>query len=644
MKSILTSLAVAILLPATLFAQDVGKAKLPPAAESVDFHKQIVPILYRSCIKCHSGEKAKGGLRMETRALLLAGGDSGEVVVPGKSGESLLIELVAGLDKDRIMPGQGPRLGAEQIGLLRRWIDDGLKWEEGFTFVASHQAPLAPRRVKLPAVAKGSKLTNPIDRLLQPYFVKHKVSPGKLVSDRVFARRVYLDVIGLLPPPAELDVFEKNTAADKRARLVDKLLANRREYAVHWLTFWNDALRNAYRGTGYIDGGRKQITPWLYKSLHENKPYDRFVHELISPVPGSEGFIRGIIWRGVVNASQRREMQAAQNVTQVLMGTNLKCASCHDSFINQWKLTDSYGLAAVFADGPLEIHRCNKPIGKIAEVHFIYPELGSIDPKAPKATRMKQLADAITSKKNGRLSRTMVNRLWAHFFGRGIVEPVDDMDRPPLSEDLLDWLAADLADHKYDLKHTMRLICTSRAYQLTSVGAPKPDASEFVFRGPLVRRMSAEAFVDAVATLTGSWPGGAAAKLPALDDAATAKTHRVRTALVNDDVLTRALGRPNREQIVTRRDTITTTIQALELTNGATLDGMLKRGARTWLGRSGKDSKKLVDQLFQTAIGRRPRPEEHAAATELVGRPATVEGIEDLLWVLTMLPEFQLVY
>jgi len=615
------------------------------AAAQVDFHKDVVPILYRSCVKCHTGEKAKSGLRIETRERLLAGGDSGKAVVAGNSGESLLIKLVSGRDEDRVMPAQGPRLTDRQIATLRTWIDEGLPWEKGFTFATSQQAPLAPREVPLPAAPEGSTLTNPIDRLLSVHFKQQEIAPTHVVDDRVFARRVFLDLVGLLPSPNELEQFERDSAPDKREKLVRQLLQRRDAYAVHWLTFWNDCLRNAYRGTGYIDGGRKQITTWLYQSLYDNKPYDRFVHELVSPVSGSEGFTGGIIWRGVVNASQRREMQAAQNIGQVLLGTNLKCASCHDSFVNQWKLTDSYGLAAVFAEGPLEIHRCDKPTGETAKVGFIYPELGQVDPQASRSDRMKQLADAITSEKNGRLARTMVNRLWAQFFGRGLVEPVDDMDQPPWSADLLDFLAWDLAEHGYDLKRTMALICTSRAYQLPSVGAPQPDAADYVFRGPITRRMTAEQFVDAVATLTDAWPTKPAVQLPrpAEGEKGAGAKPLVRTALVHDDALTRALGRPNREQVVTRRDTVATTLQALEMTNGAELDGMLKKGARHWLVEGPKEPKELATTLYLVALGRAPSEQESAAAIELIGTPPTAEGLEDLLWVLTMLPEFQLI-
>ncbi|MFO1019611.1 MAG: DUF1549 domain-containing protein [Planctomycetales bacterium] len=363
---------------------------------------------------------------------------------------------------------------------------------------------IAPRHPRIPAARPGATLTNPIDLLLQPYFEQHKFTPPAVVSDRVYARRVYLDLIGLLPTPAQLAAFEADQSPDKREKLVDQILADNEAYAIHWLSFWNDALRNDYRGTGYIDGGRKSITGWLYNALLKNVPYDQFVRELVSPVPESEGFVKGIVWRGVVNASQVPPVQAAQNIGQVFMGINLKCASCHDSFISSWKLTDAYGLAGVFSEQPLEIHHCDAPTKKFATQKFLYKELGEIDEKASRAERMKQLAAIITNPQNGQLTRTMVNRLWARFLGHGIIDPVDEMEDDPWNQDLLDWLAADLSDHRYDLKHTMKQIVTSRAYQLPSVGVDE-QATAYVFRGPSVKRLSSEQFMDALAQVAGPW-------------------------------------------------------------------------------------------------------------------------------------------
>ncbi len=651
---------VAAKLPAA--APPQATAAAVPAGRQIDFDKHIRPIFAAHCVKCHARGQRKGGFSIETRESVLAGGESGPAVAPGNSGESLLIELVSGADGSRVMPQKSERLSAAEIDLLRRWVDEGLSWPKQFSF-GFPRAPVEPRRPSLPPVQRGGS-ENPLDRLLESYCREHEITPREIVPDRVFARRAYLDLVGLLPKPEAMAAFESDSNPAKRERLVRRLLDDRRAFADHWLTFWNDALRNAYHGTGYIDGGRQQITGWLYRSLYESKPYDQFVRELVSPVPGSEGFTKGIVWRGVVNASQVPAMQAAQNVSQVFLGTNLKCASCHDSFVNQWKLADAYALAAVFADGPLEMHRCDKPIDRTAEPGFIFPELGSIDAAAPRLERQRHLAGLLTDSKNGRLARTVVNRLWAWFFGRGLVEPADDMDQPPWHADLLDWLAADLAEHGYDLKHTMATICSSRAYQLPSVGVSAPgDKSPFVFRGPLVKHMTAEQFTDAAVALTGFQlpitpqmtaadgrsQGGQLAAVEQSTRAAHAAAPSnaaphgpIRSALANDDPLTRALGRSNREQVVTRRDSIATTLQALELTNGVTLDEILKSGAKNWLRRESAETD-LVGEIWRSALSRPPTRAESATAGELVGSPPSQEGIEDLLWTVLMLPEFQLI-
>lgn len=822
-------------------AEDHSAAK---AAEKLDFAHDVAPILQKRCAKCHTGTQKKGGLSLNTRQSLLAGGDTGPAAVPRKSAESSLVERVSSDDPDLRMPPEGERLTQAQIDILRRWIDADLPWEDGFAFgKSSRQAPIAPRRPEVPDGPAGRVSANPVDRLLSEYFAKHLVAADRIVSDPVFARRVSFDLVGLAPSPAELAALEADSQSDKRERLIDRLLNDREAFAAHWLTFWNDLLRNAYHGTGFIDGGRKQITGWLYGALYENRPYDRFVHELVSPPAGSgsEGFTYGIKWRGTVNESQRREIQGAQSVAQVFLGTNLKCASCHDSFVNHWKLTDAYALASVFAESPLELHRCDQPTGAMSSIGFLYPQLGTIDATKPRAERMRQLADLVTHPENGRLARTIVNRLWAKLFGRGLVEPLDNMDAEPWHQDLLDYLAADLADHGYDLKRTLRMMATSRAYQLPGVGldATSSSAESYVFRGPLVKRLSAEQFVDTVFALTSTWPsfdgamlkvdgrgqGGqvgaiapvfaagspskAAVAGPPLKEAkwlwsraearqgvppetiylrrvwsldqrpdrsiatltcdnsfelwingksvaksdnwtapvqievteslvaginvvalkaanggsgpnaagmigeivvfsgdgkpvATLSTDdswrvsdteaagwqkpdfdasswkaavvlgdatvgpwnvaaiiqagivaqtiaqlptgfRVRAALLPLDALQSALGRPNREQVVSSRDAAPTMLQALELTNGALLGQSLQRGAAFWLKQETADSRKLVDQIYQTALSRAPNEAEARLAVEIAGTTVTMEGLEDLLWSICMLPEFQLV-
>jgi hypothetical protein len=620
-----------------------------------------------------------------------------------------------------------------------------------------------------------------------------------------------LDLVGLLPAPEEVEAFVRDSSPDKRERLIAAVLARDTDYAEHWLSFWNDLLRNDYQGTGYIDGGRKPVTKWLYESLVSNKPYDRFARELLAPANDeSRGFIDGIQWRGSVNASQVREVQFAQSVSQTFLGLNMKCASCHDSFVDRWKLDQAYGLAAIYATGPLEIARCDKPTGRMAKAGWIFPELGDIDPAAPQPERLKQLAALMTHPDNGRFTRTIVNRLWHRLMGRGIVHPVDAMDTAPWNEDLLDYLAVRFADDGYDLKKCLALIVSSQAYQSQSV-VLEHGADPKVFRGPLPKRLSAEQFVDAVWKLTGTAPDktapgiprstknlpsltakwvwshpGAAGPTPvgetivigtelelseeplsaravfiadneaevyvngihvasekeqpegprqhALDLVTRLKVGRntliavvrnggrspngagfimqaniltssggkitlatgpswkwtatlpderghfarapqdwkpavevasagvwnrfmtgmaeklqppsaqtmVRASLVNSDLLMRALGRPNREQIVSMRPDNITTLEAIDLANGDLLAKLLKKGAEN-IGREKLPAADLVDALFMRALGRKPSAAEKSAlAGGMSGNP-TPQAVEDLLWMVLLLPEFQFI-
>lgn len=482
---------------------------IPPATATdppkVDFAHDVVPILRKHCAACHGGNEAKGGFSINTRKLIL----DAAVVETGNASKSWLVQLLKSADpKAQMPPADRPRLSANEIATIERWIDGGLPWEAGFTFAEDrYEPPLKPRRPELPPAVDGRN--HPIDRIIEAYLAEHGKPRPQPISDTAFARRVWLDLLGLLPPPERLEAFLKDARPDKRERLIDELLADKIAYAEHWLTFWNDLLRNDYSGTGFITGGRQQITAWLYQSLVENKPYDRFARELIAPTPESEGFIRGIRWRGEVSASQATEIQFAQNVSQVFLGINLKCASCHDSFIDRWTLNETYALAAVIAERPLTLHRCEKPLDRVAKPGWLFPELGNIDADAPQPQRLAQLATLMTHPENGRFTRTIVNRLWHRLLGRGIVHPVDAMHTPPWSADLLDHLAVTFAESGYDLKAMLRYICTSQAYQAATPAQEAPaDGKEFVFAGPIARRLTAEQFMDAVWQVTGSAPAG----------------------------------------------------------------------------------------------------------------------------------------
>ena len=487
-------------------------ASLPAAP--VDFAHEVVPILRKHCGECHTGDKRKGSLSMNTRALLLEGGENGVVVVPGQSGKSKLVEAVLSADPDVRMPPKGPGLSAAEAATLRAWVDQGAVWTEGFAFKKpAYEPPLRPRQPTLPAARDGR--VHPIDRVLDGWLAAKGAPTPPLADDATFQRRVMLDLVGLLPSAEEAKAFAADRRPDKRAALVRALLARDVDYADHWMVFWNDLLRNDYAGTGYIDGGRKQITGWLYVSLLTNKPYDRFTRELVAPSADSEGFAKGIIWRGAVSAGQVPELQFSQSVSQTFLGINMKCASCHDSFTDRWKLRDAYGLAAIYSDHPMQLVRCDIPTGKPAVAAWLYPELGQVDPAKPREERLAQLAALITHPENGRFQRTIVNRLWHRLMGRGIVHPVDAMQTEPWNQDLLDVLANRLVEAKYDLKAVLEFIATSQAYQSRAeVLARDAEDKGYVYRGPRAKRLTAEQFVDAVWRLTGTTPAKVELKVP----------------------------------------------------------------------------------------------------------------------------------
>ena len=607
----------------------------------IDFAHDIVPILKARCAECHTNGTYKGAFSLDTREAVV----KSKVVVPGKSGESALVKRIISTDAEMRMPPKGDPLTAKEIDLVKAWIDQGLLWEDGYSFKKStYVAALKPRRPPLPPAVDGRD--HPIDRLVDAYLEKNKNARPQPADEVALLRRLYLDLIGQLPAPVETEAFLTDRDPGKKEKLVRALLGDKRAYSDHWLCFWNDLLRNEYIGTGYIDGGRKQISAWLYRSLVENKPYDQMARELIVPTPESEGFIKGIKWRGNVNASQVTELQFSQNVAQVFFGINLKCASCHDSFIDSWKLDDAYSLAAVVADKPLEVHRCDKPQGRTATARFLFPELGPIDSKATKTQRLEQFAALVTHSDNGRFARTIANRIWHRLFGHGLVHPVDMMGTAPWSDDMLDYLGAYLADNKYDLKKLIEHIATSKAYQARVAAINEVLPGDYVFRGPEVKRLTAEQFIDAVWQITRAGPVKQVAPVALPEFGVTTPPERrlLRATLVNADALMRSLGRPNREQVVTTRPDQLTTLQALDLSNGQILTNLLAAGAgnlRKALPKATTDE--LIENVYRQALCRKPTPAEMAVAREIVGTTATTESLADFLWAVLMLPEFELV-
>lgn len=767
---------------------------------------EVRAIFAHQCYQCHSEHKKEGGLVLENEDMAMIGGENGPVIIPGSANKSEMIRrLELPADHDDVMPQKGKILSNNEINLIRLWIDEGAHWADT-EFKVFPEAQLSLSKPKLPKNSR--EFPNPVDVWVDKHFQENGIEWPERVMDRLFLKRVYMDITGLLPTPEDYDSFLANNSPKKREEVITQLLDREEDYAQHWLSFWNDLLRNDYSGPGYITGGRKQITDWLYNSLLHNKPYDSVVLELINPLPESEGFIKGIQWRGDINSSQSVEMQAAQNIGQSLLGVNLKCASCHNSFISNLKLKQAYDFANIFTDSTLEIYRCGKPLGKTASPAFIYPELGEITGNN-RAERLTSLSEIMVKAENGRLYRTFVNRIWGKLLGRGIIERYDEMDNHPWSTELLDWLAADFIESGKNIKDLIANIMSSKAYQLPAVYYDKIEnirSDRYVFRGPLVRRLSAEQFADAVSQVVrplyhavsydpfktqipASWiwkrevefdrdvlpkpgkryfryvfnvepfdnienadllisadhsfelflngekcgegnnwqnvqryevasrlqPGKNVIAIEAENEGKVAnpagvlfamrisntdteevqmiysgagwvctdtvkgekwkwvdfnddnwepvrnqnrgnwgtlvdfsfardlKIQMVRASLVQLDPFQKALGRPTRENVSTSRESQATLLQALELSNGEFFNGVLEKGAETWVG-DWKNGDELGKTLYMKAFGRKPSKEETEVIQKVLGNTTSKEGVQDLFWAVLLLPEFQFIY
>ena len=457
----------------------------------VDFERQIQPIITDRCLECHSQDKRKGGLSLASYADALDGGRNGPAIRPGNAARSILIHRLTGAVEPQMPKDKDPLTPAE-IALIRQWINQGARRTP-----ASAPAPQpweAPLALTMPAVPRVTWIAwdAPLDRLVAKYLASRTKSEPPLVSDALFARRVYLDLWGLLPTPEQLQQFTDDPSPAKRTTLVATLLADDGKYAEHWMSFWNDLLRNEDGVTYFSEtAGRKSITDWLFAALTSNMPYDEFVRRLINPKdPGDpDGFLVGVNWRGETSAAVTPWMQASQNTAQVFLGINLKCNACHDSFVSKWKLKDAYSLAAYFSPEPkLQMYRCDVALNRFAEPDFLFPELTRTPTSTSLADRRAAAASIFTDRRMGRLPRTLVNRVWQRLLGRGLVANADEMDGLPWSSDVLDWLASDFVEHKYDVKRLIATIVSSRAYALPAVARTgEAPARGYVFAGPEVR-------------------------------------------------------------------------------------------------------------------------------------------------------------
>ena len=491
---------------------------------------------------------------------------------------------------------------------------------------------------------------SPIDRHLLRQWRRMNVAPSAVADDVTFLRRATIDICGTLPTRVEVEEYVADTRADKRARLIDRLL-DRPEYASYFALKWSDILQN--RGAGYSTSqqraGTSLFSGWIRDSIAANKPYDRFVSEILA-ASGSQNENPPAIWYRTV----RKSPEYVESVAQAFLGMRIQCAQCHHHPTERWSQGDYFGLASVFArvgrkGGFADAEVPTDEIIYLKETGEVrHPRTGELlKPRAPGAEVFKlapqddprrAFAGWMTDSANPYFARTMVNRLWAHFLGRGIIHPIDDArsTNPPSNPELLDALAQDFISSGYDVKHLIRTITGSHAYRLDAKPQPGNAGDAQTFARFYPRRLTAEVLLDGISQaleaptdFPGVRPGTRALDLPDENVAA----HFL-------DVF----GRPARKSACEcERTDAPALTQALELVNSTAIQQKLtaKTGFATQLAASDKPPAELARLAFIQTLGRPPRADELKAAVAFFeSEPDRAEACRSLLWSLLATNEF----
>jgi hypothetical protein len=361
-----------------VMAQEITP-KAQPAPGSVDYLREVKPILAKHCFSCHGAQKQRSGLRVDTAAFMLEGGNAGPAIVPGKSSDSRLIQLVSGQDKLRLMPPKEPRLTAAEIALLRTWIDQGAKApadeKAGDAVVTkeSHWSFKPPVRPAEPPVKNTAWPRTPIDRFILARLEKEGITPSPEADRITLIRRLSLDLIGLPPSIEEVDAFVQDTSPQAYEKLVERLLASP-HYGERWGRWWLDQARYADSNGFTIDGARSiwKYRDWVIDALNRDLPFDQFTIEQIAGdmLPGATleqkvatGFHRNTLRNeeGGIDVEQFRVESVVDRVNTtgaVFLGLTIGCAQCHDHKFDPISQREYYQLYAFLnnADEPsLEI-------------------------------------------------------------------------------------------------------------------------------------------------------------------------------------------------------------------------------------------------------------------------------------------------
>jgi len=499
--------------------------------------------------------------------------------------------------------------------------------------------------------------SNFIDARVFAKLRKVSIRPYPRTSDEVFLRRVFLDAVGVLPTPAEVDGFISDPRTDKRARWIDDLL-DRPEYSLHWLVKFEDWFRNSqYYSQGRTNGSYKR---WLHQLIEDDRPYDQAAREMLTAVGDTTVRPAGNFWHPAIDFMLKtfEVSKATPTVTRLFLGQRIECAECHNHPLENLTQDDFYGMAAFLARTKVKhgYGQYRRVWYDAREGEVIHPNKKT--PVAPRfldgsspdldggKTRRRALADWILEDQQLQFARATVNRVWFEYFGRGIVEPFDDFRSTNRAShpELLDELATSFIDSGFRFKALHRLILNSQTYQLSAHTPDRPGGQdpleERLFARYTPRKLPAEVLLDAIVTVTGvpeqfrNYPPGTSPKKLV---ASIGAPHFLTT-----------FGTPRRD-VMGPRQQAPSLAQSLNLMNGDEVETKVRDedNILTRLLASGRDDAAIISDLYVRSLSRSPSEDEVGRLQDYMDGEAAAgrerrRAFENVLWALLNSKEFQI--
>jgi hypothetical protein len=484
---------------------------------------------------------------------------------------------------------------------------------------------------------------NYIDDLVIDKVRKLNIAPSKIADDATFIRRAWLDAAGVLPTAEQVEEFLADKSTNKRTKLIEQITGTS-EFVDYWAYKWSDLLLVSSRK---LRGNAMwSFYDWIRESVKENKPWDKFAREIFTGSGSSRE-------NGALNyfVLHKDPIDLMETSTEAFLGQHVTCARCHNHPLEKWTQVQYYKLVNLFSRVGIKNGNSGgddvifaKTSGDVMHPRLLKPLPptpldGTSMPLDSTADRRVVFADWLTDPANPYFARSVVNRIWGNFMGRGLVNPVDDVraTNPASNEELLSALTQDFVKHGFDVKHLIRTIMDSSVYQLSSEANATNQYDNIFYSKYVIKRLPAEVILDAYAQVTG-------VPTPFSGYPAGTRALQLPDTQVKSEFLT-VFGRPARQVCdSSERSSDATIAQALHVINGDTLNKKLSAtdGYVSLFLKLGLSDSRILDHVFLTAFSRYPKDSERAAliADLKDARTNRHQALEDVLWALLTSKEF----